>query len=575
MVSNFLKTSIHTCRSIGRFYAIEKKVTTMLNQTPRRSFLKSASAGLAVVAAAPLSTWATVLQQHKLTDTVLQAFKRSIDGSLVTPTDAMYDWARLIHHTNFDGIYPVAIIFCESVADVQKAVHFAREYDLHMTGRCGGHSYCGYSLTGGLVIDLSRMNSIDVDPIHMTAVVGAGTVLIDAYHGLYHPHKLSLPAGSCPSVGVSGHTLGGGVGLQSRLHGTVSDRVLEMGVVLANGDYVICNENHHPNLYWAYRGGGGGNFGIVTYFKFQCHPVDRVNWAVIKWDWSAAADVFDRWQHWLTEEGADWRLFSITKFLCNAPGSGPSGSPPELSFLVQMDAGSEQSTAPLEQLIAPLMDVHHDKITAQVIENGDLFQVSLETMAGCEWPKSDVNSEYLRCHTIGNPNYPSSSLSRETYKSKSAFFDLIPEEAIHACVAAIDQRYDSSDLPNTGDNFAALQFDSEGGAMGEVPKDATAFWHRDPLTHCQFLTYWKRQSAYNGNSAAYCDVYRRSIDWITETHTALWKYGNGHAYQNYIDQDQPNWLEAYYGGNLPRLKLVKTQYDPENVWSFKQQIPQA
>jgi FAD/FMN-containing dehydrogenase len=546
----------------------------MIMPTSRRSFLQTAGAGVALATMTPMAAWSQVISEHKLTDSTLHAFKKSLVGELVTPTDALYDWARLIHHTNFDGIYPVAVAFCQTVGDVQRCVHFAQEYGLHMTGRCGGHSYCGYSLTGGLVIDVSRMNSVTVDPTTMTAVVGSGTLLIDAYHDLYKPHKLSIPGGSCPSVGVAGYHLGGGVGMQSRLYGTGCDRILEMGVVLADGSYVICNPTHHADLYWAYRGGGGGNFGIVTHFKFQCHQVDRVNWALVQWDWSVAPDVFDAWQHWLTEEGADWRQFSIVKFHCNSPGADGAGDPPGISMVVQMDAGNGTSTAPLEQLIAPLLNTHHDKITKQVIANGDFLQVTMEVMGGCQWEKTDLEEGYLRCHTIGNPNFPSASLSRETYKAKSAFFHLLSGEGIQACVDAIDTRW-NSDLPNTSDNYCALQFDSEDGAMGAVPKTATAYWHRNVLLHCQFLTYWKPEYAFKGDTAAYCQEADGSLEWITQAHAALWPLSSGQAYQNYIDDDQPDWLNAYYGGNLPRLRQIKTKYDPDNIWSFKQQIPQA
>ena len=485
--------------------------------------------------------------------------------------------ARLIHNTNFDGIYPVAIAFCETPEDVSKAVLFAQKYGLHITARGGGHSYEGYSVTGGLLIDVSRMNQVSVNPAAMTAVVGAGAVLIDVYHGLYYPHKLSIPGGSCPSVGIAGYLLGGGVGLQSRTYGVGCDVVLEIGVVLASGEYVVASPTNHPDLYWGYRGGGGGNFGVVTHFKLKCHPVDRLSYAVVTWEWSAAAEVFNAWQNWLKGAGEDYREFSIFKFLVNAGGDG--GLDPKVNLIVQFDSQSNTGTGELEALIAPLLNTAHEQIVSQTIMNGDFFEVTMEVMAGCAWPKTDLDTEFLRCHTVGSPAFPLASLPRDTYKAKSTFFgDVISEKGIETCIKAIEDRFHSG-LPNHSTQFTcALQFDSEGGIMGEVPKDATAFMHRDCLMHCQYLAYWPAEGDewFDHNSDfSYCEVSDGSNHWISNTFDKLRPFGNGHAYQNYIDKEQPDWLFAYYGENVARLRKVKTKYDPENVWKFAQSIPLA
>ncbi len=549
----------------------------MMNPTSRRTFLRATGATAIMVGATPLAAWKQACNNHQLTDAILQEFSQTLSGDLVLPTDGLYQWARLIHHTNFDGIYPVGIVFCETPEDVSKAILFARQFGLHVTARGGGHSYEGYSVTGGLLIDVSRMNSVSVNPAAMTAVVGAGAVLIDVYHGLYYPHKLSIPGGSCPSVGIAGYLLGGGVGLQSRTYGVGCDRVLEIGVVLASGEYVVASPTNHSDLYWAYRGGGGGNFGVVTHFKMQCHPVDRLSYAIITWDWEAAAPAFNAWQNWLKGLGEDYRNFSIFKFLVNAGGDGGLG--PKVNLIVQFDSQSNTGTGELETLMAPLLNTAHEHIVSQTIMNGDFFEVTMEIMAGCAWPKTDLDTEFLRCHTVGNPAFPMASLPRDTYKAKSTFFaDVISEKGIETCIKAIEDRFDSS-LPGNSSQFTcALQFDSEGGIMGDVPKDATAFMHRDCLMHCQYLAYWPAEGDawFDDNpDYSYCDVSNGSMQWISDAFNVLWPFGNGHAYQNYIDKEQPNWLYAYYGENVERLRKVKAKYDPDNIWKFEQSIPPA
>ena len=165
---------------------------------------------------------------------------------------------------------------------------------MRIVPRSGGHSYGGYSSTSGVIVDVSRLNGVSLDSVRR-AVVGAGARLIDVYDGLWQ-HGRTVPAGSCPTVGIAGLALGGGVGLASRKYGLTCDNLLEATVVLANGTAVVANARQHPDLYWALRGGGGGNFGIVTRLVFRTHPVGQVATYALEWPWSDAAKVVQAWQ---------------------------------------------------------------------------------------------------------------------------------------------------------------------------------------------------------------------------------------------------------------------------------------
>src|SRR5207247_6096094 len=162
----------------------------------------------------------------------------------------------------------------------------ARRHALRIVARSGGHSYGGYSTTPGVVVDVSRLKAVALDR-HGRAVVGAGARLIDVYETLAQ-HGRTVPAGSCPSVGIAGLALGGGVGFAARKFGLTCDNLLQATIVTASGRALVCNAHEHADLYWALRGGGGGNFGIVTRLVFRTHPVANVATCTLEWPWADA-----------------------------------------------------------------------------------------------------------------------------------------------------------------------------------------------------------------------------------------------------------------------------------------------
>ena len=226
----------------------------------------------------------------------------SLRGALLQPGDAGYPAAGHLYNSLYTPD-AAAIAQCESASDVQRCIAFAREHNVELTARAGGHSYGGYSSCPGLVIDVSRMQGISTGGATAhgqgVATVGAGATLINVYSQL-GSQGLLLPGGSCPTVGIAGLALGGGIGVFSRAYGLTCDQMASVEIVTADGVLRRCGPGQDEDLYWASRGGGGGNFGIVTSFGFQVHPIpEAITLFTFEWPWGAAASVLDAWLRWI------------------------------------------------------------------------------------------------------------------------------------------------------------------------------------------------------------------------------------------------------------------------------------
>src|SRR5712691_7762647 len=189
------------------------------------------------------------------------ALRAALRDGLVRPDDPSYDTARVLYNTRFDGVRPQAVARCATAEDVRECGRFARTYGVQLALRSGGHSYAGWSTGAGLVVDVGRMSAIDVQSDRVT--VGAGARLIDLYDAVAARGQ-GVPAGSCAAVGVTGLTLGGGMGVLSRAWGLTCDDLVAAQVVTADGQVRDCDEARDADLFWALRGGGGGSFGVVT-----------------------------------------------------------------------------------------------------------------------------------------------------------------------------------------------------------------------------------------------------------------------------------------------------------------------
>ena len=242
---------------------------------------------------------------------------RILDGEVVVPGSGGYTSARLLWDTRFDGLKPRAIAYCANAMDVERVVRWARARQVHVVPRSGRHSYAGYSIGNGVVVaDVSRIRSVVVSPSRAT--VGAGASLMGVYSALAK-RGVTIPGGSCPTVGIAGLALGGGVGYSSRRFGTTADSLRRLQIVTADGESRACDAAHHADLFWACRGGGGGNFGIVTDLTFATHQVSTVSTYSIEWPWEQAPQALAAWQTFAPH--APDALFSVLDLIATGPSS--------------------------------------------------------------------------------------------------------------------------------------------------------------------------------------------------------------------------------------------------------------
>ncbi|MFL5819898.1 MAG: FAD-binding oxidoreductase [Solirubrobacteraceae bacterium] len=278
---------------------------------------------------------------------------REVSGPVIGPGDAGYGPARLLFNPSFDSARPRAVVFCQAPEDVAAAMRFARRRGIALAPRAGGHSFGGYSAPdGAIVADVSRMRQVSVDRSGHGAVLGAGCLIDDVYSTLAR-RGLTIPGGTCPTVAVSGLTLGGGFGFSSRKLGLAADNLLELEVVTAAGERLICSPDRHPDLFWACRGGGDGNFGIATSLRFRLHPVTDVAVYELSWRWNDAAAVLEAWQRWAPE--APDELFS-TLNLARTGGPRPMG--PTITSQGQYFGPPGRLAALLEPVLSAARPIH-------------------------------------------------------------------------------------------------------------------------------------------------------------------------------------------------------------------------
>jgi FAD/FMN-containing dehydrogenase len=465
------------------------------------------------------------------------ALAASLVGSVVVPGDAAYPDAKLLFDTRFDGLNPAAIAFCRSPSDVQRSVDFARRHGVQLTARSGGHSYAGYSSCPGLIIDVTGLSDVTVAG-NARAVIGPGARLVDIY-GTLGSEGVLLPGGSCPTVGIAGLTLGGGIGVLGRRYGLTCDNLTSLDVVTADGRLATCDAGHNADLFWASRGGGGGNFGIVTSFTFSVHPIPDIALFTLDFPWASAGDVLGGWLTWLPTTSDDlWAN-------CQLDSSGGAGGGPS----VRVTGVYAGSVADCTAALAPLRTASGVAPTSQFV-GPETYERAMMVEAGCE------DLSVAQCH-LPSQN-PAGVLDRSTFAAASAYLaDPFPTAALDAATEAVASA-------NPTPFGAAMIFDGYGGAIARVPSSATAFVHRDAIAGIQYFTSWG-ESAPGSVAAA-------ATAWLAGTAATLAPYTTG-AYVNYIDPAQPDYLTAYYGTNLARLVDVKRAVDPDDVFHFAQSIP--
>ncbi|MDH6575832.1 FAD-binding oxidoreductase [Kitasatospora sp. MAP5-34] len=467
------------------------------------------------------------------------ALAKDLGGLLIRPGDSRYDTASQLFQPQFDSLRPSAVAYVGGADDVATCLAFAQRYGVPVTARSGGHSYAGWSSGGGLVLDVGKLDSVTGDS--GGAVVGAGARLIDVYAGLAG-RGATIPAGSCPTVGVTGLALGGGIGVTGRAYGLTCDSLTGAEIVTADGKIRQVGPGSDDDLFWALRGGGGGNFGVVTSLSFRTHPAADCSYAFLSWPWSRAAEVVRAWQAW-------------------APGA-PDGMWADLHLLTWADGrlqlGSTVNYLGPQGELGNLID-RLGAAPASTSLHSRSYLETMQVMGGVSgWAQS---AAHLPGSLPGRT--PDGRVTRESYGARSDIFTRpLTDAGIAALVAAVE-RY-----PRTGPQggSAGVAFDALGGAINRVGAADTAFVHRDGLFTAQYTANYP--SGVVGGTGA-----DRSWTWLNSVWDAMRPWASGQAYQNYLDPTLSGWEQAYYGANAARLRTVKRTYDPTGLFRFPQGVP--
>jgi FAD/FMN-containing dehydrogenase len=353
-------------------------------------------------------------------------------------------------------------------------------------------------------------------------------------------------------VGVTGLTLGGGLGVLSRRYGVTSDRVTEVELVTADGKLLRATESENQDLYWANLGGGGGNFGVVTSLTFELIPVDMpFTVAEYEFPWRAAHSLLSAWQDWLpTSPHETWTAIELTT-------QAPDGGAPPSAALVMVHAGSRPGA---EALARELIGAVGTQPKTSDVHSGPFVDVG-----------HDVYCKGLRpreCAIAGETpagEFPRAALYSKSDVARGSW----PSDGLQVLVDGIRRRQDDRTL--TPRNFSPshtvgkLLIEAADGAINSIAPDATAFVHRDNVFVIQYQSRW-RKNAPHAVAAA-------NLAWADDLYERTKPYRSGFAYQDYIDPELEDWQRAYYGGNLDRLRRVKAEFDPDGLFRFAQSIP--
>jgi len=460
-----------------------------------------------------------------------RGLQRGLSGQVALPGSAAYEGARPPFVAGFDELRPRAVVLCAAAEDVAQALAFARRRGLEVAVRSGGHCFAGFSCTRGLVIDVTPLRSMAADG--GVAIVGTGARLGELYERLLE-HGLTVPAGTCPSVGIGGLALGGGHGILGRAYGLTLDHLLKAQVVLADGVVADCDEHHHGDLFWALRGAGSGNFGVVTSLTFRPRPApaSMANFH-LAWPHRQAAAVIAAWQQW-------------------APGG-----PLELSADLELAAGGDLAAAPTTAVYGAVLGSRQD---------ADQLLDDLTALVGAD-PLSRVCTELSYRDTVRFQAAPGAANGQTTQAppsgrphrfTKSEFFDRrLPGQAIAALAENLTRQ-------RTPGQDRSVMFAPWGGAYNQRTPQATAFAQRGQL----FLLEHEAITGARAPAAAKHAASR----WVTQSWASVHSWGSGRVYPNFPDPGLADWGPAYYGDNYHRLRAIKAKYDPGAIFGSKQSL---
>jgi FAD/FMN-containing dehydrogenase len=440
--------------------------------------------------------------------------REQLSGSLLRPGDGDYDRARTLWNHLIDR-HPALIVGCAGVDDVVTALRFAREHELGVSVRGGGHNVAGSAVgDGGMMIDLSAMKQARVDASARTIVAGPGLTWGE-FDAATHPFGLATTAGIVSSTGVAGLTLGGGHGWLMRRYGLTCDNVRSVDVVTADGRCLRASSEENPDLFWGVRG-GGGNFGIVTAFEFELHPVTTVVAGLLLYPMARAREVLEVYRE-VALKAPDALVIHVIITIWT------DGTPVIALVLCYNDdaATAERVFQPLRRLRRPLLD------TVRAV------------------PYVELQTSFDATNPPGHWYYKSGYFAAGTLENDRA----------------IDVLLDHCDFP-TPSILSRVVIEGLGGAMGRVDPDATAFVHRNaPFDLIVIAGGFEREEA------------PKNFAWARDAWSAMHEFLSGGIYVNYLDGDQgADGVRAAYGAAYQRLAALKQKHDPENVFRLNHNI---
>lgn len=448
---------------------------------------------------------------HKLREKGLNLKKlfkfQNLVHRVVYPWNTEYNTLRENVNRGFN-VFPLVIVMAVKKKDVIAALAFARKYKLRISLRGGSHCYENFSIDGEIIIDQSHRKKFKLSEDLATVKVQPGVLLGPISDALYKK-KRHLVIGSCPNNAVVGFTLGGGIGLFTRLNGVSSDNMVNATVLLADGRVVKANENKNQDLFWALRGAGNGNYGIILDIELKTHRINKIFYFTVKYPFNEIEAALALWTTWTQRVP----ITLLSDFFCNAGGSMP-----------EIRGYFLGTRSELESLLT-------DPLSIKGAES------SIEKMPYIEAVRRSAG--------IGR--------WLPFFKFKNAFTEApFPPEAL-----SIIKHFMSLD-----DHDSYFIIDSLGGFNDKIPPDATAFVHRGLPGWFHLNAQWSNQS-----------LAPAKIAWVQSFYEALEPYLSKQVYQNTPDTSISDPLQRYYYTNLPRLIKIKREYDPENIFNYSQSIP--
>lgn len=462
-------------------------------------------------------------------DRAWRALAQRLVGPVLRPGDAGFDALAAPNNQRYGMTLPCGIARCTDSEDVAEAILWARQDDVPFVVRSGGHSYAGFSTTTGLMIELTLMNATQYDASNGQVTIGGGALNQNLYNAL-RPIDRAITHGRCPSVGAAGFLLGGGIGFNMRENGLACDQLVRSEIVTADGAILHLSATENSKLFWACRGGGGGNFGINTSFTLQTFAAEPVTVFEIKWS------------------GKLKRSEAVFPHLMRALDAAPNRVGSRISLGATTKAQLERGVDVSIDLLGQFKGSARELADILAPAYGAAFPSSQQMYEMTYWQGQDFLKEST------DPAY---------YQERSTFVQQGRPLDDRARTVAFEWL---RNWPGTRAG-ADLRFFQTGGRVNEPAPDATAFVHRD--------SSWIMDVGLNWTAFDTSESLRANHEWQDGFYRAMLRSSTGGAYQNFADPSLADWQHAYYGNNFTSLTQVKSAVDPANVFRFPQSIPPA